>query len=894
LRIPVLTALLIVLPGVPSARAAGPAVPTNLKSEYLTDPPGIDVRQPRFGWVLAHSERGQVQTAYQVLVATRPEALARNEGDQWDSGRVASEESTQVVYAGRPLVSGRTYWWKVRWWDAQGSASPWGGPARFEMGLLDATEWKGQWIAGGNLLRKEFKLEGRVSRARAYVTALGYYELRLNGEKIGDHVLDPGWTTYEKRILYSTYDVTALLRPGANALGAMLGNGWAVPPARFGPPIVTRFKSPAFLLQLNIELEGGKTISVVSDTTWKATHGPVVEDSIFDGEVYDARLEQPDWDMPGFNDASWTAAQPAASPGGELSAQMMPPIRIVETLVPREMTSPKPGVYVFDLGQNISGWARLRVSGPRGAEVKMRFSELIYENGMINRENIRRAKAEDNYILKGEGTEVWEPRFTYHGFRYVEVTGFPGTPSLDSIRGRVVHTDVRTAGSFSAAHPLLNQIQRIIRWGYLTNLHSVPTDCPQRDERMGWMGDAHVTAEMAMLNFDTAAVYANFLRNIRDIQGEDGTVTDTVPHKYGSRPADPAWGTAYPLLVWYMYERYGDRRILDEYYEGVKKYVEFLRSRAPDHVLRFYHYGDWIAVEKTPGEFVSAAYFYANVELLRNMAELLGRSADVESYKKLSADVREALNKEFYSPRAGDYANGTQTANALALYFGLVPADQRARVMTSLVNNIVYRHDTHLTTGFIGIKYLMRLLSKAGRSDLAYELATRTTYPSWGYMIERGATTLWELWQEKLGPSMNSHNHPMLGSVGYWFISALGGITPDSPGYRTIRLAPQMARDLGWASATTETVRGRVSCAWKQSPTEIRVDVSVPVNATAQVVIPKNLEMREVTVREGDRPVWEKGRYVAGVPGVTGASQEGGAVRIEVGSGSYNFHLAEE
>jgi alpha-L-rhamnosidase len=397
-----------------------------------------------------------------------------------------------------------------------------------------------------------------------------------------------------------------------------------------------------------------------------------------------------------------------------------------------------------------------------------------------------------------------------------------------------------------------------------------------------------------MLNFDTAAVYANFLRNIRDIQGVDGTVTDTVPHKYGSRPADPAWGTAYPLLVWYMYERYGDRRILDEYYEGVKKYVEYLRSRAPDHVLRFYHYGDWIAVEKTPGEFVSAAYYYLDVELLRKMAESLGRSADAQAYAQLAGDIKEAINKEFFNPRAGEYANGTQTANALALYFGLVPADQRGRVMTSLVNNIVYRHDTHLTTGFIGIKYLMRLLSQAGRSDLAYELATQTTYPSWGYMIERGATTLWELWQEKVGPSMNSHNHPMLGSVGYWFMSALGGITPHSPGYRTIRLAPQMARDLGWASATTETVRGRASCSWKQSPAEIRVDVSVPVNATAHVVIPKKQEMGEVTVREGDRPVWEEGRYVAGVPGVAGASQEGGAIRIEVGSGSYSFHLAEE
>lgn len=892
----ILSGLFIVLScGTGTTRAAdGPAPPVELKCEYLKDPMGIDVRSPRFGWILGHTQRGQKQTAYQILVATSPESLGLDEGDHWDSGRVAADESALAPYGGKPLESGRTYWWKVRWWDAQGNASAWSAPARFEVGLLDPKEWRGTWIAGGNQLRKEFKLEGRVVRARAYVTALGYYELRLNGRKVGDHVLDPGWTTYEKRILYSTYDVTSLLRAGANAVGAILGNGWAVPPARFGPPIVTKFKSPAFLLQLNIELEGGKSVTVVSDVTWRASRGPILQDSIFDGEVYDARLEIPGWDEPGFNDAKWNAAQAVEPPGGVLSAQMMPPIRVVETLVPREMMNPAPGVYVFDLGQNISGWAQLRVSGPGGTRVKMRFSELVYEDGMINRENIRRAKAEDIYILKGEGMEVWEPRFTYHGFRYIEVTGFPGTPSLNSLRGRVVHTDVETRGSFAAAHPLLNQIQRIIRWGYLTNLHSVPTDCSQRDERMGWMGDAHVTAEMAMLNFDTAAVYTNFLRNIRDIQGEDGTVTDTVPHKYGSRPADPAWGTAYPLLVWYLYEQKGDRRILEDYYEGVKQYVEYLRSRAPDHILRFHYYGDWVAVEKTPGEFVSAAYYYFDVDLLRRMAEILGRSADAQTYATLAGEIKEAFNKEFYNARTGDYANGTQTANAMALYFGLVPPDQRGRVTFNLANNIVYGHNTHLTTGFIGVKYLMRLLSQIGRSDLAYELATNRDYPSWGYMIERGATTLWEIWQEKIGPSMNSHNHPMLGSVGYWFFQALGGIAPASPGYREIRIAPQPARDLAWASATTETVRGRVSTSWRQSPEGIRVEVTVPVNSTAQVILPKRPEMGEVIVREGERLVWEKNTYVPGVPGVTSAAQEGNAIRIDVGSGTYVFHLLEE
>ena len=880
---------------VPAWAAGGPAAPASLKCEYLTDPLGIDVRQPRFSWVLEHSERGQKQTAYQVLMASKTEILDQNKGDLWDSGKLVSEESIHVVYAGKPFASGRSYFWKVRTWDAQGNASPYSFAARFDMGLLAADEWKGQWISGGGQLRKEFELSGKVVRARAYISALGYYELRLNGEKVGRNVLDPGWTTYEKRNLYVTFDVTPLLKLGKNAVGVMLGDGWAVPPKRYGAPIITNYSSPALLLQLNVELEGGKQISVVSDTTWKAGQGPITSASNFDGETYDARLETPGWDLPGFDDTSWSAAQEAKAPGGILSAQMMPPIRVVDTIVPKSLTNPQPGVYVYDMGQNFTGWAKLRVRGPRGTKVTLRFAELMYENGMINRETIRRAKARDTYILRGEGLEVYEPRFTYHGFRYVELTGFPGTPGLDTLRGRLVHSAVEPTGSFAASKAILNEIQRIILWGQRTNLHSVPTDCPQRDERMGWMGDAHVTAEEAMLNFDMAAFYTNFVRDIRDVQGADGTITDTVPHKYGSRPADPAWGTAYPLLCWYMYEQYGDRRILEENYDGLKKYVEFLRSRAEDNILRYSYYGDWVAVEQTPGELVSAAYYFYDVDVLAKIAEVLGKTEDAQAYSKLANEIKEAFNREFYNSKSGDYANGTQTANTMALYLGLVPKDQSGRVMVNLTRDIVYRHDTHVTTGFIGVKYLFPLLTRAGRSDLAYELATQTTYPSWGYMIANGATTLWELWQNKTGPSMNSHNHPMFGSVGAWFYQALSGINAETPGYRKIRIQPRMARDLDWASASVETVRGTVACSWKRSPGTVNVDVTVPVNSAATVVIPKPEEATELLVREGERVVWENGKYAAGVPGVTGASQgERGGIIVEVGSGQYSFTLTAE
>jgi alpha-L-rhamnosidase len=513
---------------------------------------------------------------------------------------------------------------------------------------------------------------------------------------------------------------------------------------------------------------------------------------------------------------------------------------------------------------------------------------------MINRENLESAKSRDIYVLRGDPAgEVFEPHFTYHGFRYVEVTGFPGTPGLDSVRGRVVRSAVEWAGNFAASKPILNQIQRLIRWGQSTNLHSIPTDCDQRDERQGWMGDAQVTAEEAMLNFDMAAFYTNFIRDIRDVQGPDGTVTDTVPHRYGSRPADPAWGTAYPLITWYMYQQYGDRRILEENYEGLKKYVEFLRSQAPDNVLRYSYYGDWVSIVKTPGGLVSDFYYYWDVQILAKIAELLGKSADAQSYAHLVTEIQEAFNREFYDPKTGNYATGTQTANTLPLFLDIVPKDARDAVAGNLTDDIVYTHDTHVTTGFIGVKYLLPLLTRMGRSDLAYELATQTTYPSWGYMVENGATTLWELWENKTGPAMNSHNHPMFGSLGAWFYQALAGIDnqPGSAGYEHIRIEPRIVRDLTWASGTVRTVRGTVSSSWTHAPSAVSLEVEIPVNSDAQVVLPRLDAITEVRVKEGDRVIWEQGQFVPGTPGITAGKEEHDAYVFDVGSGHYMFKL---
>ncbi|MEN6608567.1 MAG: family 78 glycoside hydrolase catalytic domain, partial [Bryobacteraceae bacterium] len=853
--------------------------PSGLRTEYLTDPMGVDVKQPRFSWVLHHDGRGQKQSAYQVLASTSQDVKA---GEQWDSGRVESKESTQVAYAGKPLESGRTYYWKVRWWDGAGKASGYSSVAKFDTGLLDAADWKAKWVGGANQLRKEFTLAARPVRARAYICGLGYYELRINGKKVGDHALDPAWTTYGKRALYVTYDVTPYLEKGANAVGVMLGQGW--------------YGSRALLVQLNVEMEGGRTVELVSDTTWKAQQGPITADSVYHGETYDARLETRGWDKAGYADGDWKAASAVEGPKGQLSAQMMPPIRVTDAILPLKMTSPKPGMYVFDMGQNFSGWVELRVQGPRGTAVKLRHAELIYDDGTINVENLRAAKATDVYVLRGDGEEeVYQPRFTYHGFRYVEVTGFPGTPKFDSVRGRVVRSAVQPTGGFTASKQILNEVQRLILWGTQTNLHSVPTDCSQRDERKGWMGDAHLYGDTVMLNFDAAAFYANFIRGMRDAQGADGAVPDTVPFSGGRRNGDPAWGSAYPILVWAMYEQYGDRRIVEEQYAGIKAWADYLKSHAPDGIVDYYHYGDWVPVERTPGLLTATFYYYWSADIVSRAAEALGNKADADAYRKLAESIKDAFNRKFYNADLRGYGNNSQTSNVLPLYLDMASKEMARPALGSLFHDIVYKNDTHLTTGILGTKYVFPLLTRLGYSDLAYELATQTTYPSWGYMVANGATTLWELWQNKTGPSMNSHNHPMYGGLGTWFYNALAGINADiaRPGYERVRFEPQAVRDLQWAAGSIETQRGAVASSWSRTPDCIRVEVTIPVGSDAEVHVPK-IGLTDVMVRESGKTVWAKKAFQRGAAGVKSAKETKDAVIFEAGSGHYVFELSAE
>ncbi len=880
--------------------------PASLLCEYTSNPLGIDVSSPRFSWVLDHSERGQLQSAYQVLVASSRGNLEGDNGDKWDSGKTASGESINVLYEGSSLESGKTYSWKVRVWDKDKKMSPWSKVATFEMGLLNSDDWEGEWIEGkshgestssdpfqgtkkipyGYLLRKEFSVDKDIARARVYVSGLGYYELYINGDKVGDSVLDPGWTDYKKRVLYSTCDVSKYLKKGENAVGIMLGNGRYIKAYGYG--------SPRVLLQLNIEFTDDTSESIVTDNTWKTAQGPIVANDIYNGETYDARLEKLGWDTSFYDDSDWDEAKIADGPGGKLVSQAnFPPIKVTRIIQPRQITNPQPEVYVYDFGQNFTGWVRLCVNGPRGTNVSLRYAELLHEDGMINAVPNRGAKATDTYILKGEGEEVYEPRFTYHGFRYVEVAGFPGTPTLESIEGRVVHSAVEPVGGFVCSNSLINHIHRNVLWGQLSNLMSVPTDCPQRDERMGWMGDAQLSAEEAIYNFDMAGFYTKWLEDIRDSQAEDGSVPDVVPPYWSNYPADPAWGTACVVIPWCLYQYYRDERVLEQNYSVIKKWVDFLSTKSEDYIVSYFKYGDWcppahVKPVDTPMELTSTWYYYHDALILSKIAHILGRPDEAEHYSQLSSKIKEAFNKKFL--KDDHYATGSQTCNVLPLFLDMVPEDKKQAVLKNLIDDIVVTHGAHLNTGIVGTRYILDVLTKYGQANLAYKLAVQTTYPGWGYMIREGATTLWERWEYLAEGGMNSHNHIVFGSVDAWFYKTLAGINIDSasPGFRRINIKPYIVGNLKYVSASIKTIRGMVSSSWTRRDNSLVLNVTLPVNSQAKVSVPK-MGLESVIVKEDGRTIWKDDSYVEGMAGIIGADEDENYVTFDVGSGSYSF-----
>ncbi|HTE19919.1 MAG TPA: glycoside hydrolase family 78 protein, partial [Armatimonadota bacterium] len=743
------------------------------------------------------------------------------------------------------------------------------------------------------LLRREFTVRGKVKRARAYVCGLGYHELRLNGEKVGDHILDPGYTRYDRRSLYVTHDITDQLRQGTNAVGAMLGNGWY----NVHTVAVWYFDkapwraAPKLLAEVRIEYADGRQEIVATDESWKTAPGPVVWDSIYAGESYDARAEKAGWDTPGYDDSGWESAKRVPPPGGVVSAQQIEPIKVTETLTSVMMIEPKPGVYLFDMGQNLSGHALLTVAGPAGREVTLRYGERLRPDGTLDQSHIamhiRPFNAPeppagapiprfqtDTYVLKGEGTETWAPRFTYHGFQYVEVTGFPGTPTRESVKARVTHTAVRDAGEFVCSNPLLNKIQHATRWAFVSNLASIPTDCPHR-EKNGWTGDAHLAAEQAIYNFHPAAAYTKWVGDLADEMRPTGELPGIVPssgwgYEWGN---GPAWDSAYLLIPWYLYEYYGDTRILERHYEGMRRYVDYLTRRAKGGIVDI-GLGDWVPPGATaPVEVTSTGYYYADTRIVARAAKLLGKTDDAAKYDALAESIRTAFNARFFNAETGLYSNGTQTALATALNWDLVPEQHRERVVRNLLAD-VEKKGWHLDTGILGTKYLLNVLLDHGRADAAYRVASQTTYPSWGHWIEQGATTLWESWNGK-----DSLNHIMFGDVSAWFYRALAGIRPDAPGFKRIRIQPHVLGDLTWARGVYDSIHGRIESGWKLENGRFNLNVTIPANTTAIVYVPAT---DAAVVTEGGKPA---GRAVS----VRFLRTENGSAVFEVGSGTYRF-----
>ncbi|PYP38578.1 MAG: alpha-L-rhamnosidase [Gemmatimonadetes bacterium] len=885
-----------------------------LRVEYLTNPIGIDVVQPRLSWRIASTRRNTMQAAYQLQVGMNEASLTRGANLLWDSGKKVSDASVFVDYGGPQTVSRTRYYWRVRVWDSSGRPSPWSAIAFWETGLLQPTDWTAQWIGPPSapsdslpspspLLRRAFRVDDRVRSARLYVTSLGLYEAYLNGQRIGDQLFTPGWTSYRRRLQYQTYDVTSLVRPGANVIGAMLGDGWYRGQLGFFGQRNLYGRRLAVRAQLEIRYESGRTERVVSDSGWKTKTGPVLASDIYGGETYDTRRELSGWASAPYDDREWVAVARVDPPPSALVASLSPPVRRVRELRPVAIRLAPSGETIFDLGQNFTGWARLSVRGPAGTTVTLRFGEVLDREGNLYTANLRAAAQTDRYTLSGNGREVYEPHFTFHGFRYVAVRGLPAPPDSATITGIAVSSDLAQTGSLVTSDSLLNQLQRNIVWGQRSNFLDVPTDCPQRDERLGWTGDAQVFARTAAFNMDVAGFFAKWLSDVAADQDPSGSVPWVIPNPLGGDSTHFAgtagWSDVAVIVPWTMYLTYGDRRLLERQYPSMRAWVDYARRRAGTGLIwrPGWQFGDWLALHSDdpsyPGattgtDLIATAFLAHSTDLVSRTAAILGHESDAAEYRARFRAIREAFNREFVS-RTGRVGENTQTAYALAIAFDLLP-DSLVSVAGGRLAQDVEARDHHLTTGFLGTPYLLHVLGATGHIADAFALLTQRTYPSWLYPITRGATTMWERWDgirpdsSFEDPGMNSFNHYAFGAVGDWMYQNIGGIDvdPAGPGYRRSRIAPRLGAGLTSASASLETAYGTLQSAWRLEGQRFVLDVTVPANTSAEITL---RDARLDAVREGGFPVDAR-------DGVRAAHQRGKDVVVDVGSGRYRFAVS--
>jgi alpha-L-rhamnosidase len=948
-----------------------------LRCEYLRDPDGIDAASPRLDWVITSDRRGERQTAYQILVASSPEWLGKDKGDLWDSGKVLSDQTSQIAYEGQLLVSREPCYWKVRVWDQRGHPGAWSRAARWQMGLLQPSDWSAKWISarpfvpasesrlmirqatyqavqgsgaanvtdtlsrrvqnnqlrmvvnndnlgvdpalnqlkqlsvnyelGGKsytiqtaenatlaipetlaslpCLRKDFAAPRPARRAVLYVTALGLYEIHINGQRVGNHLLAPDWTDYRARVRYQAYDVTTLLKKGENTIAAIIADGWYS--GHIGNGGFQFYGTqPALLAQLEVTYDDGGTGAILTDSSWKSFASPIVSSDFMLGENYNALQEVKGWDQPGLHESGWMPVQEREAPPVLLQAQTMEPVREICELKPRKITQPVPGHWVFDLGQNMVGVVRLKVKAPAGTKVTLRHAEMLNPDGTLYTMNLRSAISVDHYTCHGQGTEVWQPRFTFHGFRFVELTGLPGEPGPDAVTGIVISSDTPPAGQFTCSDPRLNQLQSNIQWGRRGNYLSIPTDCPQRDERLGWMGDAQVFVRTATYNADVAAFFTKWLVDVDDGQTASGSFSDVSPNTGGSGGV-PAWGDAGVICPWTIYDVYGDRRLLQSNLPAMIKWVEYLR-RHSDHLLRERDrgndYGDWLSIQAdTPKDLLGTAYFAYSTRLVAQSCAAVGRSEDAAKYEQLFQDIKAAFIKR-YVAADGRLQGQTQCAYVLALRFDLLPEELRPKAAQYLEDDIKAR-GWHLSTGFVGVSYLLPVLRQSGKDEAVSRLLLQDTFPSWLFPVKHGATTIWERWDGWTpdkgfqDPGMNSFNHYSLGSVGEFLFGDIGGIRPASPGFKTILIDPFLCAGLSWAKTSYQSIHGQIATSWKRQGSRVTLEVTVPANTTATICVPSR-DAAQVT---------ESGRPAAKANGVRFVRQDPGQSVFEVESGTYSF-----
>ncbi|MCW1925712.1 glycoside hydrolase family 78 protein [Luteolibacter arcticus] len=895
--------------------------PLELRCEYHQYPLAVCTPTPRFSWKVAPTDpaaRDIRQAAYEIQVASESEGFEAK--SLWSSGKVTSPATDQIVYAGETLASGDRASWRVRVWGAGSEASEWSPPASFSIGLLNPEDWSALWISAKNeqsftttenvqnfigepsrgklvvtpakYFRKEFQ-SAPVVRATVHATALGVYTLEINGQRVSDERLAPGWSAYQRRIHYQTYDVTKLLRDGKNAIGATLADGWYSGYVAYGlltdqeglvPGINGRYcygVSTAVRVQLKLERADGSSETIITDPTWKASPGPITESDILMGESYDARKELTGWSAPGYDDSNWQSAVCKTGTDSKIEPHPGVPVRPIEQMTAKTVVEHKPGVFIFDLGQNISGVVRLKVKGKAGDKVTIRYAEVLHNDGRLSTENLRCARAVDTYILKGDPAgETWMPEFTYHGFQYVELTGFPGTAGLDAVTGIVIHSDTPLHGAFECSDPMLNKLYQNMVWTQRANFFEMPTDCPQRDERMGWTGDAQIFVRAATFNADIASFYTKWLRDLNDDAWDYGAYPAYAPRPL-ARPNEhhaAGWMDAGVICPWTIWQVYGDTRVISEHWRKMNDFMAWRATRDPElkGATDDCSFGDWLSVGnvKTPIPFIDLAYHAYDARLMAEMAAAIGKPGDAAKYQALAEKVTSAFRK-IYLQEDGRLTIHNQSAYAIALFFDLIPSGESAAQLAGLIRE----NGNKMTTGFLGTRPLLPALSASGHHDLAGVLMQQREYPSWGYEVDNGATSIWERWNSYIKgsgvhePSMNSFSHYAFGAVCEWMFADLAGIDRAAPGFDRVRIAPRPTGTITHAAASMETRHGRLGCSWKIEKGKFLAEVTVPPNTTADVVLPVKGE-----VSEGGSPA-------TGRPGVRAANGN----QLTLGSGTYQF-----